>query len=851
MAGIGLGFVASGASKALGLTIFESFVLGTSAGIFGSIIDQKVTNPLLFGKDRPVTPNLPDVQTGDDGSPGNICVGRTCISTGTVIWRGQRRVNQRSNGTIEIDDEFAVAISFTEQTRLLKVWAQGDALLNNDPKDVQTVVATIYGEVGLNTIRNVYLIEAPVKNVFQVGDSIKVDGAATPQYNKVASTITGVRAFSSGRLMITTFGPANLGQETLVTITIQKVHSSGSTLRTADIVFYPGNHTQGVDPLILAKEGANAPAFRGTCYVRISRMRTERYGGLIPQSMKFLTEQSPTCTLGDAVEVLMLAGGYQASQFDKSDLDSIDFAGITIPGPWNLKSTLPFLESAYDFSSVRDWDKIIFRRNSESAVRVIPEDDLAIHDFGSEVSGNPVQFSPVADLKIPTKLVLRYLDPFLDYQVGTVTEESEAISFNNVEDLQIPLVLTESQAKQLSQRLFWKYYNERVHANFIVGPEHMDLEPTDVIQFTVGTEAFKARIEHTILGANGLSELRTVIMDSDTAVQTSVDDSERTFNSSEPEPVQPLMIELLDIAPVFDQHVEDPILHCAVRSFDDSVFRGALVYRSFDGVNWKALAALGNDHFMGEAVTVLPTTANFYTFDYTNTVDVFLPGNQTLIAVTKDEIIAERTNMAILGDEIFYFQTPTLVSANTWRLSGLLRGQRNTEEHVGSHAVGERFILLNSTAVDDVGVIPMSFSDVNRNQYFSIVGVNGSPGDTPEISIQPLMRSIRPFSVADVMVTYDGSNNATFTWSRRDRSFGMELKDGGTTLTGNVELYYFYLIDKTPGNPSLLLRVDEPQAVVDAATLASYGYTPIEPVDIQIQQWSTTYGLGNKFRGLV
>jgi hypothetical protein len=53
--------------------------------------------------------------------------------------------------------------------------------------------------------------------------------------------------------------------------------SEGLTLR-----FYPGSETQLVDSLIEAKQGADAPAYRGLCYIVFERLPLGRFGNRIP-----------------------------------------------------------------------------------------------------------------------------------------------------------------------------------------------------------------------------------------------------------------------------------------------------------------------------------------------------------------------------------------------------------------------------------------------------------------------------------------------------------------------------------------------------------------------------------------
>src|SRR5690606_38742221 len=57
----------------------------------------------------------------------------------------------------------------------------------------------------------------------------------------------------------------------------QLLDTSGITLR-----FYPGSETQLADSLIEAKQGADAPAYRGLCYLVFERLPLSPFGNRIP-----------------------------------------------------------------------------------------------------------------------------------------------------------------------------------------------------------------------------------------------------------------------------------------------------------------------------------------------------------------------------------------------------------------------------------------------------------------------------------------------------------------------------------------------------------------------------------------
>jgi hypothetical protein len=52
--------------------------------------------------------------------------------------------------------------------------------------------------------------------------------------------------------------------------------------------------------------------------------------------------------------------------------------------------------------------------------------------------------------------------------------------------------------------------------------------------------------------------------------------------------------------------------------------------------------------------------------------------------------------MAVIGDEILFFRDATLETDGTYTLRGLLRGRRGSEYAMGTHAIGDRFVLVDA-----------------------------------------------------------------------------------------------------------------------------------------------------------
>jgi len=200
--------------------------------------------------------------------------------------------------------------------------------------------------------------------------------------------------------------------------------------------------------------------------------------------------------------------------------------------------------------------------------------------------------------------------------------------------------------------------------------------------------------------------------------------------------------------------------------------------------------------------------------------------------------------MFLIGTEILYAKTATSIGTNQYRLSGLLRGVRNTEDQAGTHAIDERVVLLNSVAEDDIATIPMTFSDQGRNQFFNFVGSGGAGGEGLDIETTVDLKVLKPFSPSRIIASRDASNNITFTIDRRTRAFGGEFDSGGTPLVDDVEIY-----DLEIGSAPIrtFSDINGPSQVYTAAEQTADGLTPGALISVvKVYQISPIYGRGKE-----
>lgn len=195
------------------------------------------------------------------------------------------------------------------------------------------------------------------------------------------------------------------------------------------------------------------------------------------------------------------------------------------------------------------------------------------------------------------------------------------------------------------------------------------------------------------------------------------------------------------------------------------------------------------------------------------------------------------------GWEILQFAKATLIDAQTWRLSRLLRGQRGTEGVRASTALaaGARVVVLDTT----VQSVAMAADDIGRAYYWRYGPTAGDPdGDTFQ-QTGPLAfngAGRRPFAPHQLRAVPQSNGDWVFTWVRRSRIEG-DVWPGEAAevpLGEASELYRLKIM-----NGSTVLRtvdITTPTWTYPSATQAADGLPAT--FDVDVAQVSDTFGPG-------
>lgn len=232
-----------------------------------------------------------------------------------------------------------------------------------------------------------------------------------------------------------------------------------------------------------------------------------------------------------------------------------------------------------------------------------------------------------------------------------------------------------------------------------------------------------------------------------------------------------------------DSHIlssqDDTLGYYAAVSSKTMDWTGAFIEISKDGgQSWIDSDFFTSNSIMGETTTTLAAHSAYYP-DPVNKVTVKLLRNDMMLDDATLREMMNRSNLAIIGDELINFGSAEQVSDDEWELSYFLRGRKGSG--AVSHAVGERFVLLNGAEA----FIPAELFELGRTLTFRATSI-GADAPSATITVTLIGRSQKERQPAYLQARRDGANTL-LSWQGVGRL-------GGGSSVGMGRYFVEYLV---------------------------------------------------------
>jgi hypothetical protein len=487
-------------------------------------------------------------------------------------------------------------------------------------------------------------------------------------------------------------------------------------------------------------------------------------------------------TLDTVVSDICINAGLAVDQIDVTGLSAQTLRGYAITRQSSARAALEPLMKAY-FVDAREQDgKVQFvLRSAQTSQTSITFDELAAYESGDPPDAMPLSRS--GEMELPRSVSVSYIDYDFDYQTGTQVARRQTVETVNDTSDDLAIATTANRAATVADVLLYDAWSQRNKRTMSLQRKYAALSPGDVVtvEYPQGTNTLKR-----ITRANDTGVLISLdVVDGDAplydAQGTGVSGS---AGQAGPTLTPPTKLALLDIPLLRDSDATDNGIFAALAGYAGGWGGGVL----YSGISEATLAIVGSvttGANIGTATTALGAwTQN--TVDWLNSVTVEEVG--TLSSCTLDAALDNGENACVIGSEVLQYLTATYVSAGKYVLSNLIRGQRGTEQHRGTHTTYENFVALPSAGTGLIKV-DQDLGEVGQSHQYRAVSFGLTADSASSVSFTSGGVCLKPFSPVNFKrVAINGNSN--LSWDRRSRLSG-GFVDGGDIAIGEVaELYY-------------------------------------------------------------
>lgn len=491
--------------------------------------------------------------------------------------------------------------------------------------------------------------------------------------------------------------------------------------------------------------------------------------------------------LQDVITDICSLKGYASVDLVFENFDNFYIRGMTISSTTRVADLLNRLGQLYGFIFAETDAKLKFRNRRLDDGSVTPDWTLTADDL-VEADEN-VTLQRQAATSVLGSLALTWLDPDRDYESNNLLARRMAGVLSHEagtrdEEISLPVAIDQTSARKLLYAAFYAMAEGETRLGFSVGPEHLRIEPGDLIELTADGSTRVVQVR----SATHRADLNTLDIQADLFLaQAAPNIGSAGGNVTPPadDAISGAYIHLdipLVVAPDYPGSSYVRQYH-GITTFDAESWGGADFYRSADNVNFvKVLDYDVAPMAVAIAQNVLGDCPQNFALDTTEALIIKVAAGDPAAFATVDYYdMMGNVTLCAYGRagawELMAFQTVTDNGDGTITLSNLQRGLFGTNlvyyliPREGTvyaldgeeHQVGDYICLLDAALIRS-SVRPAS--EIGRTDRYAVV--------TGDVDIFAAMKprhvmtgvSMRPPPAANVLAEHEaGSNDLVVTWN--------------------------------------------------------------------------------------
>lgn len=542
--------------------------------------------------------------------------------------------------------------------------------------------------------------------------------------------------------------------------------------------------------------------YTGTTYSEIKDFNVTKWGSAIPRLEALVQIHDGDELASKVLERIIKRGNTLAGATIDTAAVVGNVHGYMILGPTTILSSVQEFMAYFNLDAFESFTfsgddfivpQLVFQPRDQATKFAIPVGDVGAHPYGQPgVLDREITVSDGTD--VPNHMVIDFVDGRLNSSFQPTSSEYINVGSGNTTrrttKTRTDLLLTHTEAREHSLRFLQQLQQNRDKFKARLPPSYLGLRPGDRLDWPeVGgagqlSEEVEVRLERVTRGQNGVIEVEGAVDDALVYVQTPEDD---VIPPSYPAaPAGPFAHpHIYDLPPLRGSHA--PLFGIYVGCFnvpgtrdpadigyadrEDHAPASSTVFRSPDDeISWISMHTQNGTGISGVARTAPLGDGVDYAWDSSNKLEITMHlSTQVLVSGDPELVAAGRQNTAIIGNEIIGFCTVVDLGNNVYELSDLLRGRRDTADHMGEHIANEIFVLLDN---DALRFVPMELLDYQRFQIVKAVPSSTSLADIDVFhphGMKPQGETLKPFTVtARWLRRYtDQSYRIYFMWRTR------------------------------------------------------------------------------------
>lgn len=456
-------------------------------------------------------------------------------------------------------------------------------------------------------------------------------------------------------------------------------------------------------------------------------------------------------TLAEAIKTIAREAGLDPDV----DLDispNIDDAidGIYITQRTSFRDVLDSIATIYLLDIVESGGRIKITRKQQSLTSANYDFEISEGEMIADSDNGIVLRSRREDeVNMPRAVEFTYLSRERSYQYtvqraqrSNYPEPTQTSEFTLA--VTLPLIVSDAEAKaQAFKVLYQGAWESRVTYQFRLPWKYLYLDPGDVGTIDSGSLSYLVKIKETSMNPDWTLDVKAVGFMSDEPFDIDADGG-AAYEQTLPQFSLPT-VDIYDM-PLLDPGVEptslfkEGVFYVSIRPGNKNIenWRGAYAEASKDKITWSEL---------GQNITIpclmvvtglseVPAIPQTFLPEASITVKMLSSREEDLVSITYEQLL-DGGNAAIVRNsigvcEVIQFQTVTDNGDGSYTLTGIIRGQRNTDLLVGTPTDALR---LGSTIllIDQESLIPQSLSldEVSKKYWVRAVNYNRPALESP------------------------------------------------------------------------------------------------------------------------